>query len=258
MRHVPTFTEPRSSLAQVRPRSLRNDAAGMIRAAIVSGELREGSRINESRLSVQLGISRGPIREALRELEREGRLVSRPNYGAYVARFTLDDVVESITVRELLEPYAVERSVERDNEALLEGLRRALRQMTAAAKEQDKEALVNGHDDFHAQFYAHAHHRLILSTWQRIRVPLQSHVRLQEIGYRRLEDIPGAHEKLFALAKAKNAKALRAEVRSHLRMNLARFARELESSSPEADAEAPPARRANKVSRARRRSYRAA
>jgi DNA-binding GntR family transcriptional regulator len=220
----------------------------MIRAAIVSGELREGSRVNESRLSVQLGISRGPIREALRELEREGRLVSRPNYGAYVASFTLDDVVESITVRELLEPYVVERSLEYGHEELLVGLSGALRGMTAAAKQRDKEAMVNSHDEFHAQFYLHAQHRLILSTWHRIRVPLQSHMKLQEIGYRRLEDIPGAHQKLLSLARAKNAKALRAEVLSHLRMNLARFAQELDSDRSQAGGEPARRRRAHQVS----------
>ena len=220
----------------------------MIRAAIVSGELREGSRVNESRLSVQLGISRGPIREALRELEREGRLVSRPNYGAYVASFTLEDVVESITVRELLEPYVVERSLEYGHEELLVGLSSALKKMSEAAKKRDKEALVNSHDEFHAEFYLHAQHRLILSTWHRIRVPLQSHMRLQEIGYRRLEDIPGAHQKLLALAKAKNAKALRVEVLKHLRMNLARFAKELDSQRAEGSGEPARGRPAREVS----------
>jgi DNA-binding GntR family transcriptional regulator len=248
MRHERELRDPSSSLAQLRPRSLRSDAAGMIRAAIVSGELSEGSRVNESRLSVQLGISRGPIREALRELEREGRLVSRPNYGAYVASFTLEDVVESTTVRELLEPYVTERSLERAHEELLEGLRQALRDMGVAAKERDKEALVNSHDDFHAQFYLHAHHRLILSIWQRIRVPLQSHMRLQEIGYRQLEDIPRAHQQLFELARANNAKALRAEVLSHLRMNLARFAEAMDSNAAQPHTQPLPRRRARKVS----------
>ena len=211
-------------LAQLRPRSLRSEAADVIRAAIVSGELAEGTRVNESRLSTQLGISRGPIREALRELEQEGRLVSRPNYGTYVAQFSLPDLVEAITVRELLEPFVMERALETAGDALTSGLRDNLEAMEEAAHRRDRESMVVSHDEFHAQFYAHADHRLILSIYERVRVPLQSHVRLQQIGYRQPEDMPGAHRKLLEFAEARDPAALRSEILAHLRMNLARFA----------------------------------
>lgn len=212
-----------TGLAQLQRRSLRSDAADAIRAAIVSGELREGTRVNESHLSTQLGISRGPIREALRELEQEGRLVSRPNYGTYVAQFSLDDLVEAISVRELLEPFVMERSLQRANRQLLEGLRNHLGEMEEAARNRDRTTMVVSHDEFHAQFYAHADHRLILSIYDRVRVPLQSHVRLQEIGYRAPEDMPTAHRKMLDLAEANDPASLRTEILAHLRMNLARF-----------------------------------
>ena len=212
-----------SALAQLQPRSLRTEAADVIRAAIVAGELPEGTRVNESRLSSQLGISRGPIREALRELEREGRLVSRPNYGTYVAHSTLEDLIEAITVRELLEPYVMERALANAPADLLRGLRAGLAEMERASKAQDREAMVRHHDDFHAEFYRHANHRLILSIYDRVRVPLQSHIQLQQIGYRLPEDMPKSHTRMLALAEAGDPAGLRLEILGHLRMNLARF-----------------------------------
>ncbi len=216
-------TSSATSLLRLRPRPLRIDAVEVIRAAIISGELPEGARVNESRLSTKLGISRGPIREALRALELEGHLVSRPNYGTYVASFTLEDVIESITVRELVEPYAIARSVEQARPALVDGLRATLRDMRQAARNGDGQALATRHDDFHGLFYIHAQHRLILSIWQRLRVPLQSHIQIQQVGYRRPQDIPRAHEQLLTLVEANDRKALETEIISHLHMNLARL-----------------------------------
>jgi DNA-binding GntR family transcriptional regulator len=93
-------------------------------------------------------------------------------------------LVEAITVRELLESFVMERALEIADQALLAGLRRNLEEMEEAARRGDREAMVVSHDKFHAQFHAHADHRLILSIYDRVRVPLQSHVRLQQIGYR--------------------------------------------------------------------------
>lgn len=183
-------------------------------------------------LSAQLGISRGPIREALRALELEGRLVARPNYGTYVATFTLEDVIESITVRELIEPYAVERALERDGAALLTHLHAAMAAMRKAAREDERKALVAKHDDFHALFYAHAGNRLLSSVWERVRLPLRSHVRLQEVGYEGPGDIPRAHEELLRLAESGEMTALRSELLAHLRMNVARFTAALSDPTP--------------------------
>lgn len=212
-----------SELVQLQPHSLRSDAVGVIRAAILSGELPEGSRVNESKLSAQLGISRGPIREALRELEQEGRLVSRPNYGTYVAQLTLEDMVEAIEARELLEPFVAERAVRSAPAAILVALRKNLGEMERAARRRDREAMVTSHDLFHSQFYVHADHRLLLSMYDRIRVPLQSHVRLQQIGYRTPEDMPQAHRRLLELVGSGDVAALRKEILMHLRMNVDRF-----------------------------------
>ncbi|WP_308797802.1 GntR family transcriptional regulator [Agromyces silvae] len=88
-------------------------AASAIRAAILDGVLEPGSVIPQGALAEQLGMSRIPVRDALRQLETEG-LVSIPaNKAARVSRLDLDEFVEIYDLREMVEPYAVAQSAAR-------------------------------------------------------------------------------------------------------------------------------------------------
>jgi DNA-binding GntR family transcriptional regulator len=77
-------------------------AAREIREAIISGRLDPGARLVEQDLARTLNLSRGPVREALRELSREGLVELRPNRGATVTRITPDNVVEVYAIRNAL------------------------------------------------------------------------------------------------------------------------------------------------------------
>jgi len=87
--------------------SLRETAYLHIQRKIASGELGSGHAISELALAKELGISRTPIREALRQLAAEGILENSPNRGAVVSRLTRQDIVELYELREALEVYAV-------------------------------------------------------------------------------------------------------------------------------------------------------
>ena len=224
------------ALGQVGRRPLREEAGERLRAAIISGELQEGERLNEAHISAALGISRGPLREALRELEEEGRLVSRPGRGTYVKSITVEDIVEAITVRELVEPFVIRRAMEADTGALLASLRGAVDAMRKGATADDSVAVASAHVSFHAAFYAHADHRLLLQIWERVRVPIRPYVQLQELGFKRLTDVPQAHLRLLTLVKDGEVETLVQEATRHLRMNLPRIT---EAVGPAAPARAP-------------------
>lgn len=89
-----------------------------------SGELPPETRIVEQKLAIQFGVSRTPIREAIRSLVSEGLLTSLPNIGTFVKRFTLKDVREVFEIREVLEGMALRNAVRRfsdeERSALLE------------------------------------------------------------------------------------------------------------------------------------------
>jgi DNA-binding GntR family transcriptional regulator len=101
-----------TSLLPISGTSLVNEAFGKLVAAITSGEFEPGQRILEAELARQLGISRGPLREALGRLE--GRLVTRtPRIGVRVIEFSRDDLEQLFFIREALEGMAARLAAER-------------------------------------------------------------------------------------------------------------------------------------------------
>jgi DNA-binding GntR family transcriptional regulator len=87
--------------------SLSSSVREQLIRLIVVGTLRPGDRINEVQIATSLGVSRGPVREAARELEGQGLLVSRPNQGFYVATFSGRDIIDLYEVRDWIESAIV-------------------------------------------------------------------------------------------------------------------------------------------------------
>ncbi|MFC5387617.1 GntR family transcriptional regulator [Aquamicrobium segne] len=81
-----------------------------LREAILSGRLKAGSRVRQAELAEEFGISRIPVREALRQLESEGLMILVPNSGAWVSKLDRDEYIEIYKVRERLEPLAISES----------------------------------------------------------------------------------------------------------------------------------------------------
>lgn len=92
--------------SKVRAQSLVDVVAERIEAAIISGQLEPGSKLSEQGLAVSLGVSRGPLREAIRRLEGRKLLERTPNIGVRVAALSLKDLSEILQVREALECLA--------------------------------------------------------------------------------------------------------------------------------------------------------
>ncbi len=102
--------------------ALPNEVCDRLRRAIVGGTMLPGERIVEARLARQLGISRAPIREAARLLEREGLIVSHPGRGFIVRQITIRELQEIYDVRACIECFAVRRAVESRDERLIDEL----------------------------------------------------------------------------------------------------------------------------------------
>jgi DNA-binding transcriptional regulator YhcF (GntR family) len=98
---------------------LREVIFNSIREAIILGELKPGERLMEVQLAEKLGVSRTPIREAIRKLELEGLVVMIPRKGAYVADLTKKDIIDVLEVRAALDGLATQLAAERitDNRA---------------------------------------------------------------------------------------------------------------------------------------------
>ncbi len=108
-------------------------AADALREAIVSGRLVPGERIKEIPLAVQLGVSRGPIREAMRLLEHDGLLTIVPNRGAVVPRPTSADVLEVYAMRAALGSLALHKLMLGGSDIPVAALERELARFERAA-----------------------------------------------------------------------------------------------------------------------------
>ena len=95
---------------------LRDVVFNTLRRAILKGELEPGERLMEIALANKLGVSRTPIREAIRKLELEGLVVMIPRKGAEVARITEKDLRDVLEVRTSLEKLAIELACDRITE----------------------------------------------------------------------------------------------------------------------------------------------
>ncbi len=121
-----------------------------LRAAILTGELPAGRKLVEVDLAEQFGVSRGPVREALRELARVGLVVDIPRGGTVVCTITQADLMEVYTVREALEVQAIrDGTLLHATETEVQNVRSTHEQMVKAWQGDDWPLAINTDSDFH-------------------------------------------------------------------------------------------------------------
>jgi len=138
-------------LDQYKP--LRELVFERLRSAIIAGELHPGERLMEIQLAEELGVSRTPVREAIRKLELEGFVVMIPRKGAYVADITLKDVADVFEIRAALEALAAELASQRATDEELDELERALIAIGEVIDGDDMDELVARDTHFHELIY---------------------------------------------------------------------------------------------------------
>ncbi len=127
-----------------------NDAVTRaLREAILSGKIRPGDRLLQDELARQLGVSRQPVREALRRLQSEGLVVQTPQRGLLVREFTKADLQENYYLRQLLESEAAQSAAERITSAELQELKALNQAMIQAVASDDTSTLVELNVQFH-------------------------------------------------------------------------------------------------------------
>jgi DNA-binding GntR family transcriptional regulator len=141
--------DPRGEAGYV-PRA--QDVADWVRSAIHSGRFKAGQPIRQEAVARDLGVSRTPVREALRQLEAEGLVVIRPHSGARVSWLDYEECEESYKIRERLEPLALAESIGRlsgDQLASAEQLTEVVREARG-----DEQAWLDADRALHLAFYA--------------------------------------------------------------------------------------------------------
>lgn len=132
---------------------LRDIVFQTLRKAILMGELEPGERLMETQLGEKLGVSRTPIREAIRKLELEGLVVMVPRKGAQVAAFTQKDIQDVLEVRAALEALACKLACHRMDDRSFLRLQLIITEYEYAVKEQDIEVMIQKDVEFHETIF---------------------------------------------------------------------------------------------------------
>lgn len=151
---------------------LREIVFESMREAILSGVLQPGERLMEIQLAEEMGVSRTPVREAIRKLELENFVVMIPRKGAYVAGVSSKDVADVFEIRSALEGLAAGLAAERITEDELEQMERVLF-YRASEGELDLEQIVKSDTDFHALVYSASRNERLIQILANLREQIQ-------------------------------------------------------------------------------------
>lgn len=148
---------------------LRDVVFNTLRQAILRGELKPGERLMEIQLANKLGVSRTPIREAIRKLELEGLVLMIPRKGAEVAEITEKNLMDVLEVRKALEELAVELACDRISEEQIEELRVAAREFQRVSKSGDVTRIAEADVKFHDVIFMATDNQRLISLLNNLR-----------------------------------------------------------------------------------------
>ncbi|GAA3399718.1 GntR family transcriptional regulator [Paenibacillus hodogayensis] len=178
--------------------SLRHKITDEIRRAIFQGKLNPGDRLREVEIANQMGVSRGPVREAIRMLEQEGLLVSLPYKETTVADITGEEVRDVLNpIRLIIETFAIRKALPNIGEHELERLSSFVLDMRNGAAQGNLNQIVESDLAFHEYVIGLADMPGLLGTWTSIYNRIHLHFTVQGRAYEDLNDLWKEHDKLL-------------------------------------------------------------
>lgn len=196
-------------------RVFREDVKEYLIGAILSGRLQPDERIVETRLAQELGISQGPVREALRDLDLFGFVVCEPFRGARVRRFSPADLVGIYPIRAALEGLAARSAAERVDAEFIAHLTSLFAHIREMAAIGDRHAYMEADDAFHAAIVRHSGNNWLGRFWQNMNLPMTTIVTVT-LTTRSLSELAERHQPILAALAAGDAVAAEAAMRLHI------------------------------------------
>ena len=195
-------------------RTTSDDIVDALREAIVRGDFEDGEELNQVALARHFGVSRVPVREALRQLQAEGLISAKAHMRVVVTALTVDRVAEVLDLRILVEAYLLGRAAEHVAAADLDELRELCDRMESV---EEHEEWLQLNKTFHARLYAHAGADLAMDLSRQLSARVQRYIQLgQSDGVHRNAEANAEHRRIIdALAAGERDRAC-AELTAHI------------------------------------------
>jgi DNA-binding GntR family transcriptional regulator len=214
-------------------RSLSQLVSEQIRGRILAGTLKPGERLVEDRLSAELGVSRVPVREALRGLSAEGLVTLLPRRGATVVEVTPESVAELVEVRALLEGLNAKLAAQRHDPEIIEQLKDTLLRGNEAARTGTAEELAHLNAEFHERLAVASRNTVLSEVMRGLRE--RTSIAFAINGRARARDDWDEHAGVLAAVIAGDAELASLLANRHVQNAAAAFARQHAENDQAAD-----------------------
>lgn len=200
----------------------------MLRDQIVRRTIQPGTHLVEDALAAQYDVSRGPVRDALRQLESQGLVESRRR-GYYVVGLSQSDIDDLYELREAIELVAVTRAIEQASPETLAAGRAIVAEMSRCADRSDAAGFADADMRFHEALYRLGGNRRLVDVWEAYEPVFASLIQLTVEEDVDLHPSAADHGLLLDLIEDGDAERTRAELRVHLDGARARMARAVQA-----------------------------
>lgn len=199
--------------------SLRQRVLNEIRSAILTGQLKPGDRLVESSIAEQMGISRGTLREALRQLEQEGLVISESYRHTQVANVDEEEIEEVLfPARRFIEVFMVKKAVPKLSEDDLNRLGSIVEEMRQGAARNNITIVVEKDIEFHYSLLNIANYKSLLPLWQGMTTRIRVHFYKAGLQSANLQSIVAEHQELLEVLYTKDLNLITDAVAKHIHL----------------------------------------
>lgn len=195
---------------------LRDVVFNTLRQAILKGELEPGERLMEIQLAERLGVSRTPIREAIRKLELEGLVLMIPRKGAEVAKISEKSLRDVLEVRRSLDELAIELACQRMNEEQMQELELAQQEFCKAVETKDAMTIAETDERYHDIIYQGTGNARLMQILNNLREQIYRY----RLEYIKDEDkrqiLIVEHEQILKAIKSRHVAEAKIAIREHI------------------------------------------
>ncbi|MBR0127069.1 MAG: GntR family transcriptional regulator [Firmicutes bacterium] len=196
--------------------SLAEEVTEILRTRIITGEYEMGEKLIENKIANELKVSRTPVRDAFKQLTKEGLINYIPNKGCFAKGFTQKDMADVYAVRKAVEELAITRAVENATDENISALKEQLDLMSFYTQHGFYEKLLQANEDFHNMIYQMTSSRFIVQVLR----AYQDYVHLaRKTTLSKEENLPEIYEehvRIFEAIRDRDIERAKAESASHL------------------------------------------